>query len=114
MAVFLESRKKDQFKEGSWMFVSRWKGGLCPVALTEQLLEQGHQTRLAPLLGRIRSLGEKQMIWGIMSYSRARVSVRTAFASADVSLAAAAGVPDRLIQRHGGWKSEGSDEVLLC
>ena len=36
MAVFLQSRKNDQFREGSWVFVSRWKDALYPVALTEQ------------------------------------------------------------------------------
>ena len=40
-AGFLQSRKNDQFRDGSWMFVSRWKGALYPVALTEQLLDQG-------------------------------------------------------------------------
>ena len=61
------------------------------------------------------------MIRDTMSYSRARESVRTASASVGEdpdkygqhslrsggdSVAAAAGVPDRLIQHHGGWKSE--------
>ena len=56
MAVFLQSRKKDQFREGSWVFVSRWKGTLYPAALTEQLLDQGHQTQLAPSFSRIHTL----------------------------------------------------------
>ena len=128
MAEFFQSRKNDQFREGSWMFVSRWKGALYPFALTEQLLDQGQQTQLVPLVGRIRSLGEKQVIRDTMAYSRARESVRTALVSVGenpnrygqhslrsggVSVAAAAGLPDRLIQHHGGWKRENGDEVLL-
>ena len=93
MPEFLQSRKNDQFREGSWIFA-----GL-----------------------RSRSLGGKQKIRDAMSYSIARESVRTAWASVredpdkygqqslrsgGVSVAAAAGVPDRLIQHHGGWKRE--------
>ena len=66
------------------------------------------------------------MIRATMSYSRARESVRVALASVGedqdkygqhslrsgvVSVVAAAGVPDRLIQHHGGWKSEA---VMKC
>ena len=61
------------------------------------------------------------MVRDTMSYSRARESVRTALASVGedpdkygqhslrsggVPVAAAAEVPDRLIQHHGGWKNE--------
>ena len=53
MAEFLQSRKNDHFREGSWMFAG---------------------------LGN-RSLGGKQKIRDAMSYSRARDSVRTALAS---------------------------------
>ena len=121
MAEFLQSRKNDQLREGSWVFVSRWKGALYPVALTEQLLDQGPQAQLAPLFGRIRSLGGKQVIRDTILYSRARESVRTALASVGedpdkygqhslrsggVSVVAAAGVPDQLTQHHGGCKSE--------
>ena len=63
------------------MFVSHCKGALYPVALTEQLLDQGQQTQLAPLFGRIRSLGGKQVIRDTVSYSRAGESVRTALVS---------------------------------
>ena len=125
MAVFLQSRKNDQLREGSWVLVSHCKGTLYPVALTEQLLDQGLQTQLAPLFGRLRSLGGKQVIQDTMSYSRA--SVRTALAlvgedldkygqhslrSAGISAAAGAGVPDRLIQHRADWKSESLTLVL--
>ena len=61
------------------------------------------------------------MIRDTMSYSRARESASTALASVGEdpdkygqhnlrsggdSVTVAAGVPDRLIQHHGGWKSE--------
>lgn len=121
MVLFLERRKNDQFREGSWVFISRWSGLLCPVGLVEQLLRQGGHQGHVPLFGRIRSRRGKQVVKGAMSYSRARELVRSALArvgedpdlyclhslrSGGVSVAAAAGVPDRLIQRHGGWRSE--------
>lgn len=121
MAIFLDSRKNDQLREGSWVFVSRWKGSHCPVALVEQLLDQGKHKSDAHLFGRIRSAKGAQLVQGAMSYSRARELIRSALSkigedpdkygvhslrSGGVSVAAAAGVPDRLIQRHGGWKSE--------
>jgi len=121
MAIFLTSRKNDQLREGSWVFINRWKGSLCPVALIEQFLEQGGHESNARLFGRIRSVNGGQVVVGAMSYSRARELIRSALSrigedpdrygvhslrSGGVSVAAAAGVPDRLIQRHGGWKSE--------
>ena len=121
MVIFLEKRKNDQFREGSWIFVSRWAGSLCPVDLVEQLLLRGKHQGHVPLFGRVRSRKGGQVIRDAMSYSRARELVQEALLevgeeadkyslhslrSGGVSVAAAAGVPDRLIQRHGGWKSE--------
>ena len=121
MVVFLEKRKNDQFREGSWVFISRWSGSLCPVQLVEQLLQNGGHQGHVPLFGRVRTTNGKQHVSGTMSYSRARELFREALTriganpseyglhslrSGGVSIAAAAGVPDRLIQRHGGWRSE--------
>ena len=121
MAVFLEKRKNDQFRHGHWVLISRWSGELCPVKLTESLLEMGGQAGHSPLFGRVYRRHGKQVIKGSMSYSRARELIRGALErvgedpdayglhslrSGGASVAAAAGIPDRLIQSQGGWRSE--------
>ena len=42
MAIFLEKRKTDQFREGSWVFVARCNTPLCPVAVLEKFLTVGN------------------------------------------------------------------------
>ena len=74
-----------------------------------------------PLFGRIRQVRGKKIIKGAMSHSRGRELIREALCRIGVdpdcyglhslryggtSIAAAAGLPDRLIQRQGGWRSE--------
>ena len=121
MAISLESRKNDQFREGSRIFVSRWAGDLCPVKLVEGLLARGRHAGHVQLFGTIRRTKQGEKIQGAMSYSRARELLREvlqkigedpdkfglhSLRSGGVSAAAMTGVPDRLIQRQGGWKSE--------
>ena len=123
-AVFLESRKNDQFRHGHWVFISRWSNrpdGLCPVALMEKLVQKGDLTGHVHLFGKIAKRRGKKVVRGKMSYSRARELVREAVAkigedpamyglhslrSGGASVAASIGLPDRLIQRQGGWRSE--------
>ena len=123
MVVFLESRKNDQLREGSWVVISRWgQGPLCPVARTKKLLKKGRHTGHAKLFGKVtKAKSGQKYLRGEMTYTRAREVVKEALAragedqekyglhslrSGGVSDAAAAGVPDRLIRRHGGWRSE--------
>lgn len=121
MSVFLEVRKNDQLRHGHRVIISRWPGEICPVALVEELLANGGYQGHSPLFGRIRKSRSGPRIAGRMSYSRARELVKEAFErigvdsgdfglhsfrSGGASLAAAMGVPERLIRRHGGWRSE--------
>ena len=123
MTVFLEGRKNDQLRHGQWVFISRWKSELCPVALVEELLRRGGHSGHVPLFGRIRNGKRSQSIRGAMSYHRAREILLEAFArigeeagkfglhslrSGGASVAAALGLPERLIQRQGGWRCESS------
>ena len=123
-AVFLESRKNDQLRQGHWVFLCRWnqeESTVCPVALLEELLERGQHLGHSPLFGKVRRQKKRSVIRGKMSYSRARELVREALSrigvdpegyglhslrSGGASVAAASGIPDRLIQRQGGWRSE--------
>lgn len=68
LAIFLEQRKNDQFREGSWVFIAS-----CPVAVVENFFAFGKHTKGSKLFRRILStkngikLREEQM-----SYSRAK------------------------------------------
>ena len=89
---------------------------MCPVLLVKELLQRGGQQGHVPLFGRIRRVRGKTVIRGSMSYSRARELMCEALCrigvdaeqyglhslrSGGASGAAAAGVPDRLVQRQG-------------
>ena len=123
MAVFLESRKNDQLREGSWVVVASWSSSqLCLVELTKRLIRKGGRKGHERLFGKVTTTRRgKQWLRGEMTYSRARELIKAALANAGVdadryglhslraggaSDAAAAGIPDRLIRRHGGWRSE--------
>ena len=121
MAIFLEKRKNDQMRHGNWVLISRWNGPCCPVKLVELLIEKGRHEPNANLFGRIRKDSNGDHLTGKMSYSRARELLREALTkigldaddyglhslrSGAASAAAAKGIPDRLIRRQGGWRSE--------
>jgi len=52
MAIYLDSRKNDQFRMGSWVFISRWSNGMCPVALVEGLIQKGGLSGHVKLFGK--------------------------------------------------------------
>ena len=41
MKVFLEKRKNDQYREGSWILIARTSNPSCPVQLMEKFLQKG-------------------------------------------------------------------------
>ena len=121
MAVFLARRKNDQFREGSWIVISRWSGDLCPVSLTEEFLQRGKHQGHVKLFRKISAGRKTTSLRGEMTYSRALELVREALRKVGLSerkyglhslraggasAAAALGLPDRLIMRQGGWRSE--------
>jgi len=123
MALFLERRKNDQFREGSWVFVGRWSGRLCPVALTEELLQKGKHRGHVKLFRKVTKGKKRTYLRGELSYKRALEWVRDALVRVDLNpkqyglhslraggatAAATLGLPDRLVQRQGGWRSERS------
>ena len=104
--------------------MAKWTSApLCPLDLTKRLIRVGRHKGHMKLFGKISASknGKDWRIRGQMMYSRARKQVRDAFRrvrlepdkyglhslrSGGVSDAAAAGIPDRLIWRHGGWRSK--------
>lgn len=122
VAIFLEKRKNDQFREGSWVFVARCNTPPCPVEIIEKFLRIANHSKGSPLFRRVlHTRGGVRLRKEAMSYSRAKELIKkelgkegldpTKFGihslrSGGASAAAALGVPDRLFQRHGGWRSE--------
>ena len=41
MRVFLEKRKNDQYREGSWILIARTSNPTCPIQLMEKFLQKG-------------------------------------------------------------------------
>ena len=122
MEVRLSKRKNDQLREGSVVLIGRQDKRSGPVELCEELIKVAH---LSPDDHLLNNLVETKNGWrvkkGTLQYSRARELFREAVSRAglDVNLfglhslrsggttaAAAAGVPQRLLKRHGGWHSE--------
>jgi integrase len=128
MALFLEKRKNDQFREGSWVFISSSEVKPCPVEVVKKFLVQGCHAQGSKLFRRVQHTKNG---WHLkkqgMSYSRANQLRRAnqllkaelkkeglnvsryslhSLRAGGASAAAALGVPDRLFQRHGGWRSE--------
>ena len=123
-AVFLEKRKNDQYGEGTWVLAARSKT-FGPVSLIEKFLHiRGHKTD-SPLFRKIcHTKGGFFLRSQKLSYTRALEEVKAMLKSIGLDplkyslhsmrygggagLAAAIGIHDRLIMRHGGWKSESS------
>ena len=129
MRVFLERRKNDQYREGSWILIVRTSNPTCQVQLLEKFLRKGGHSPSNFLFRKIShtpngmSLRRQKM-----TYSRARelFSKHLKGIGLDPSLyglhslrsggtteAAAWGIPERLIQRHGGWRSEVSMHMYM-
>ena len=121
LALFLEKRKNDQFRDGSWVFISSSEVKPCPVEIVKKFVVQGKHSEGSKLFRRVQHTknGWKLKEHG-MSYSRAnqllKVELRKeglrehkfsihSLRAGGASAAAALGIPDRLFQRHGGWRS---------
>ena len=120
--VFLESRKNDQFREGSWIFMSANPGDqVCPVGLARRwLAESGLQPAGGQALfpqvveGGVSGQGPAPYS-GVRDHFRSTLSLLgvppAAFGthslrSGGATLAANCGIQDRLWREHGGWRSE--------
>lgn len=122
IALFLEKRKNDQFREGSWVFISSSDEKPCPVEVVEKFIVQGCHEQGSKLFRRIQHTKNGwQLKKQGMSYSRANQLLKAelkkeklnvshysihSLRAGGASAAATLGVPDRLFQRHGGWRSE--------
>ena len=103
LAVFLERRKNNQFREGSWVMFARSKTNPCPVHVVHCFIAQGGHDKSSMTYSRANQLLKMELqSEGLDGKSYGIHSLRAGGASA----AAALGVPDQLFQRQGGWRSE--------
>ena len=124
IAIFVEKRKNDQFREGFWGFIARTFNAFCPVALLKKFLIRGRQEDSSYIFRKVCHLKQGYKLRKHrLTYSRALELTRGQLAaiglkskkyglhsmrSRGASSAAALGLSDRLIMRHGGWKSDSS------
>lgn len=107
LKLFIQSSKTDQYRDGAWIVASSRKA-TCPVAMMNCYLDRAGLSCDSPLFCRLSKTkcGYKPRSKGL-SYSRLRVAIGThSLRSGGATAAANAGVPDRLVKRHGRWASE--------
>jgi hypothetical protein len=126
--LFIVFSKTDQISDGAWVPVSRSNTIYCPVANVEALIQEGGM----PTGPFIRRTQHTRNGWSLLdkplSYSRFLVLTREALQRTGMpaaeaatygthmmrrggaTAAAEAGVPDRLFQQHGRWKSAGAKD----
>lgn len=121
LSIFLSKRKNDQFRKGSQVLIARSDDTPCPVAVVEEFLAQGMHDPKTTLWRRIQhTKSGHKLRREPMSYSRANQLFKNALKtegldpkcyglhslrSGGATTAAAMGIPDRLLQRQGGWRS---------
>ena len=130
LAIFIESRKNDQFREGHWVFIANLNTRYCPVKLLQRFLQEGKHKESDFLFRKVTVHPPTGAAYlrDRMTYSRARERIREmleaiglnaeeyglhSLRSGGATQAAKAGVPDRLFQRHGGWQSESSSNRYI-
>ena len=129
MLVHIESSKTDQLREGAAVVISRTGTITCPVAAIEcyislASIDISSTERFFRAISKTKS-GEKLRRGGSISYTRVRELILEkiqslgynaadfgvhSFRAGGATVAANAGVPDRMFKRHGRWKSENAKD----
>ena len=117
LRLFIQSSKTDQYRDGAWIAVASSRKATCPVAMMNRYLDRNGRSCDSPLFCQLSKTkcGCKPRSKGL-SYSKLRELVLEAFKdivpdisaifthslrSGEATAAANAGVPDRLLKRHG-------------
>ena len=128
MAFYLETRKTDQFRDGSWIMIACTGTELCPVENTKKLINWGKLEGDNYLFCNISKTKKGFKVRNVnkqMSYTNLRQLFMNAVKPhvADVtvyclhslraggaSAAANNGVKDQMFKRHGRWTSESAKD----
>ena len=130
LTLSIVSSKTDQFRQGNSIVIARSESpSICPVGRLEQYIELADidlrsSERLFKAITKTKA-GEKLRKSGTVSYTRVRELILRrfqelgydperfglhSFRSGGATLAANAGIPDRLFKRHGRWRSENAKD----
>ena len=75
LAIFLTQRKKDQFRNGSWVFIARSDISPCPASVVERFIKMGrhesHSRRFRRILktGKRMQLGKEPVSYSCLLYT---------------------------------------------
>ncbi|XP_073253447.1 uncharacterized protein [Porites lutea] len=126
LKLFIQSSKTDQYRDGVWIVVASSKKSTCLVAMMNRYLDRAGLSCDSPLFCQISKTkcDYKPRSKGL-SYSRLKELVLEAFKDIvhnisaigthslrnnGATVAANAGVPDRLFKRHGHWAGESAKD----
>jgi len=129
--LFVSRSKTDQYREGAWVVLAKTEKPTCPVGMLEKYLRLADMEDLSvddylfkPLLYK-KSTQKYAVKKGKLSYGRCREILHEALKgigvdpkgfglhslrSGGASAAAAVGVQDRLIKKHGRWQTDSSKD----
>ncbi len=125
VVIFIPSSKTDVYRQGKQVMISKGQTSACPVSILKQYISlaqvKSHEF-IFRSLSKIKNGHKLRVLNKPMSYSRTREimldSLRPivgneiskygvhSFRSGGVSTAANAGIHDRLLKKHGRWKTD--------
>lgn len=131
MKVFIEKSKTDQYRDGKWLFISRGSTELCPVKIVQTYLEKCGLNDMSSEEFIFRAIAKGKNYEKLrktnkpLSYTRIREILLAALKdigveisgfgthslrSGGATVAANAGIPDRLFKKHGRWRSDSAKD----
>ena len=131
LSIHLKKRKNDQFRQGDVVVVCRQEHSStrpCPVQVVERFLATAEHAPDQCLFGKITTFKAGAKLRGSMTYSRASETLHQCLQVAGITdgcyglhslrsggatAAAQAGVAERLLQRHGGWRCGSSKDMYV-
>ena len=126
MRIFLEQSKTDIYRSGHWIYISKIESVLCPVKLIKKYIDlakikEGRNEYLFRAVTKTKQSYELRIHNKPISYTSVREDVLNALEklglrssdfglhslrSGGCSMATHFGVKEKLIKKHGRWKSE--------
>lgn len=124
MAVFVETSKTDQYRDGAWILIAKTYSRLCPVENVKKLIAWAGLSKDDYLLCNLKFTKKGYKVRNVntpMSYTNLREIFMKVFSphvtdirkyclhslrSGGASAAANSGVKDRMFKRHGRWLSD--------
>ena len=131
MKVFIEKSNTDIYRDGKWVTICKGNSEVCPVVNLKRYLELGKVKKKQYIFRGITKSKYSERLRKKncpLSYTRAReIILQTcesiglnkkqfgthSLRSGGASMAANAGVPDRLFKRHGRWLTDRAKDMYV-